>query len=617
MRQANGRVLSRDFTGRWVLWDIASHTLVASGDPAVQSCTAPLTCYATAIDMAGDVFLVHVAGAVELRHASDGHLILSVPLEAPAGIDFPPFGLARDGSYLWVGSSANLRVWSADGTPRFTRTGNYRTGMFLDIGDPYDVYSTVPAKFVDAAPDQLRIGRKTSQTIEYLDSTSGASTTSAPFASTFLSWFDDGGQFLTYAGTSIRIYTKDAVQEAITVLPTLEKLEGYAGYFWTKNGVHQVANTAAPPQPFTGIPVPSGRLIAMLNSVGPALGAMAIMHLDAGGITLESLPSSVGLQSFAADAAGSWSVASGGAIFDKDRFLSGGAPLSCGWVTAIAGADAGLAAVGTDAGGVLTFDAQTAGATFQGALPYRGARLAVTADGSKLAVGDDAVYWSLSDQTIRLLAMPGASVIHQWPLAFDSQSSDTYDSMSLARSGTTLAYSARHDGVGVFLYTRKATDTTGTTIFTDQPSIPFYTSAKPTIVVSPNGTLVAASDPVGGSTQIYKNGTLVDFAAGNATGWLDDDRLLLDGKTIHSVTTATTVATVTLPCTLKGFNVVDAGHVYCPSTNSIYDLATSAAVWTGSVAPVIGAIAGKHVVYAPVASSVRDHRVYAEPYSLP
>jgi hypothetical protein len=49
-------------------------------------------------------------------------------------------------------------------------------------------------------------------------------------------------------------------------------------------------------------------------------------------------------------------------------------------------------------------------------------------------------------------------------------------------------------------------------------------------------------------------------------------------------------AVIDIPCTKKGFQPVDATHVYCPSTNAIYDLTTNQAVWSGSP-PVVGTVA--------------------------
>lgn len=614
LRQANGRVLSRDGTGRWVLWDVATKALVASGEPLVESCMAPFTCPADDIEMAGNIFLVHVAGAVELRDAGDGHLILNVPIEAPVNLGnwtFPPFGLAADGSYLWVGSHINLRAWSAAGALLFTRSGDYFTGM-VNI-DPKP-----PVVYVVAEPAEIRIGRSTTHVIEYVDSSTGASTMSAAFADTFNSWFLDGGRFFTNLSTTVRIYSKDVVQEALVALPSIQSLAGQGGYFWTTNGIYQVAQPAAPPQALPGGALtPIGNLIAVPDvQINSQATQITIVHLDPGGITTETVAVPFASASvFAADGSGNWSVsAADGVVLDSVNLLAHKGPLSCGKAFAIAGADTGLAAVGTPGGGVLTFHGSGAALALQGAVPVRGEQIQASADGTVLAINSGHAYGFWPDETTRLFSMPSAVEIHEWPLLYNQGTAKSLARMALARGGTMLGQITDVAKFGTHTYSRSVTDLTGsTTSFMDQVMVPISSPPPfPAIYLSPDGTLVAAIDASGTATQIYKNGALVDVTSGVAAGWIDDDRLLLDGTKIHSLAAAMNVASVALPCTTKGFGVVDANHVYCPSTNTIYDLTSSAAVWTGSASGLgIGAIAGGYAVYA------KDHHIYAEAYSFP
>lgn len=72
MRENSDRVLSMDATGRWVLWETPSDTMLASGDGS-----APDVGYGgqIPIDMAGSTMVIGVANGVEIRSPTDGHVM--------------------------------------------------------------------------------------------------------------------------------------------------------------------------------------------------------------------------------------------------------------------------------------------------------------------------------------------------------------------------------------------------------------------------------------------------------------------------------------------------------------------------------------------------------------
>lgn len=578
-----------------MLWDVATKAIVAHGEPPpVNPFTVPKL-----VALAGAVFAVQIVGAVELRAISDGHLILSVPTEVSTQYDlWPTFGLATDGSYFWVGTHTSLRAYSPAGVLLWTRPGDY--------------YGSAPPLLVSgfAAPTELRIARANAQTIELLDAATGASTTTPAFAGAFHSWFQDGGRFFTNVSTTVRIYSKDAVQEAIVALASVGDLGGQGGYFWTCKGVFKVATPSLPPQAF---PTPCSLAVATVHPSGRFLAVhdneptSTLYDLDPAGVTSQTIEVPAAYpRAFAADPSGAWAMsATVGVVFDSDNFAAGKGALSCGKAEGFAGATTGRAAAGTR-GGTLVFDPVPGGLALQGSLAAKGSNVRMTADGTVIALqlDADAQYWH--DQSLRLFALPSAVEIHAWPLDYMMNDGTRIAWFDLARGASRVGV-----GIGKSKYTRKVTDLTETTTALQDQIF----SASP-MFISPDGTLVAAVDQAMSATQIHKNGVLVDAVTGVAAGWLDDDRLLVGGTKIHSVTAAANVATVSLPCTTSGFDVVGPNHVYCRSTNTIHTLVPSAGVWSASSMSAVGdkprgAVAAGYVVYAD------DHYVRAEAHGIP
>jgi hypothetical protein len=307
-------------------------------------------------------------------------------------------------------------------------------------------------------------------------------------------------------------------------------------------------------------------------------------------------------------------------------------PLSCGRAFDYDGAQTGLAAVATPGGGVLTLTAVTSGLAFSGVIPFDAQRLRMSADGSVIVVQDNQTM----EHDLRVFTMPGAVQVKDWSFPTSSPYSVLLW-LSLARGGTAVGQVWTGSSAVQTPQYEAVTDITGTTTsFMNQVA---YNGSVPTtrLFVSPNGTVVAVSDPTGQTAQIYKNGALVDVATGEPYGWLDDDRLLLqlsgNMTAVHSVMATTNVATVAVPCT--SFTPVDTNHVFCwagyqsSNNNAIYDVTTSAIVWTGSPRSIPGGLtglggggnvtndaktatlAGGYVVYG------NGSRIQVEPYTIP
>lgn len=139
--------------------------------------------------------------------------------------------LARDGSYLAVadkgvsvvGTKASLTVWSPTGAVLLSRDGDYSKARAF------------------AAPGEVRIalGPQGAAVIENISVPTGTSTVTQPFAGNFHSWFGDGARFLTNVNNTVYVFSKDAVQQDVDLLPTITNLAGFGNWFWrSSDGLH-------------------------------------------------------------------------------------------------------------------------------------------------------------------------------------------------------------------------------------------------------------------------------------------------------------------------------------------------------------------------------------------
>src|SRR5215469_702614 len=100
----NSRLLSRDDTGHWVLWDYGSGAILASGDQVPNPVTSLVPFQLLAL--AGNTLIVVIPNGVEVRSSVDGHLFSTIIAQNSW------WKLATDGSYICAGSSSGLFVWS-------------------------------------------------------------------------------------------------------------------------------------------------------------------------------------------------------------------------------------------------------------------------------------------------------------------------------------------------------------------------------------------------------------------------------------------------------------------------------------------------------------------------
>src|SRR6185312_1047625 len=117
LRLTSTRALSQDGSGRWVLWDLSTGDLLASGE--VPCRTAP-PCYSPPlpVDLAGETVAIQTPTGLELRATADGHLLATI--SAPIA----SWRLATDGTYVTAASSFGLTAWSPAGAVLVTRSGD-------------------------------------------------------------------------------------------------------------------------------------------------------------------------------------------------------------------------------------------------------------------------------------------------------------------------------------------------------------------------------------------------------------------------------------------------------------------------------------------------------------
>ncbi len=73
---SNGRVLSQDTNGFWILWNYATGAEIASGAP--QQGGQTVSGFSTATSLAGPTLAIGIPGGVELRSSADGHIIETI-----------------------------------------------------------------------------------------------------------------------------------------------------------------------------------------------------------------------------------------------------------------------------------------------------------------------------------------------------------------------------------------------------------------------------------------------------------------------------------------------------------------------------------------------------------
>jgi hypothetical protein len=585
-RFAGQSVLTADSNDHWVLWNYATGQNVANGAAAylVQD-AQPLP---PAVDLAGSTVVIQTAAGLEVRAAATGQV------EATIATTPSWWKLASDGSYVCAGTASGLTVWSPTGAVLFTRPGNYSQGVAF------------------AAPGQIQVaqGAAGASVIETLPVPAGTSTVGPAFQGQFLSWFGDGGRFLTSLGGTVWVYSSAGVQQDIASLPAADALAGVGDWYWTTNvatsgapvltlyavGSQGVATATYPLyQPaltpsFFGSVAVSGSTVALLNEgTGPATGAVTLLDLSGAAPVATTAPTPVGgLSAFAAASVSSWVAAtSSGVVLDGASLAGQPRFFDYGRVNGIVGSTT-YTAIATGTGQILVFDATT-GAQL-GAINQPAWEIAMSADGTVLAAASGGTQSQTQPPvTVTVYSLPGLQQTA-------TLSAPGLTSISLSASGAVLGET--------FLPT--ATCVSQTVVLPGTSPSWCGTAGAGWPVMSPDGTLVAES-PSGtfelngtGTTNIYLNGALVTTVMGYPVTWTDDNTLLTfnyaqqphsieyeySGSALYSAT-GQLLGAAPLPVAVFSAQTLSPTLLYDDGNNTIYSLTTGAASWA-SGSPALG-----------------------------
>jgi Putative Ig domain len=675
LRMVGNRVLSADLNGHWVLWEYSSGAILAEGDgtqPKIPNPNDPVGGYPVfkPVDMAGNTAVVAGANNLQVLSAADGTLLSLIVFQGlgesaaplPTSQTSPWWQLASDGSYLCIGSSAGLFVYSLAGQVIASKVGDYSMAQ------------------VFAAPGKVMVGEGAAgqNVIETISTANGASTVSQPFSGTFNTWFVDGTHFLTNLNNTVWVYSDSAVQQAIVDVPVgCAGGEGKWYWIYNNNGTCPYASGdgnypltiyaigASDPSftvshPYLAALVASGGTIGLLDY---AAGQVTVVDVSGSDLskTVYTTPI-INLSAYAATSPSKWMVGNqNGVLLDgaglpgTDRYFGYGEALS------IAGAS-NTAAISTASGKILMMDPYSRAQ--QEAIDFPSSEVMLSSDGSILAALSDTTNYQYesdilqveTDQTINVYSLPSRSLSHSFPDTYNGYSfpQTVVFGFTLAASGTTIGRATqtstgrRSDGsIAEGPVIRSVTPISGRPVIWSDTDTTADTPNFDPILLSPDGTLMA--DNVGGnnpgaSTNIVKNGKLVATVAGNAVGWIDNDRLLVNQFQYWSVLNpgagcngglaenfnchtavftgavifnSAGVQTATSPIpALTSIQPVNSSWVYNPTNNAIYSLSSGEPVWTGmypvsgapyapGVSPSLtGAVAGAYVVYASGADVV-------------
>jgi hypothetical protein len=596
-------VLSQDQSGHWALWNYASDAELASGDQQwpVPSFT---TLYQWPVDLEGSTVAIGLTNGVELRSATDGHLMSTIASPLLDNLDANPgntlsrsytewWKLATDGSYLCAGTKDGLAVWSINGQLLLSEQGDY----------------SVASAFATPTQLQIALGAAGANVIETITISSGTSSVGPAFQGNFNSWFTEGSKFLTTEGNTVWTYSNASVQQAIVSLPTVAELTGQGNWIWTYNSedpsyplnIYSIgSSTAAATFTFSA----SSTAIASGSAIGILpYGTGAATVIDLSGSTPAKTDYTFPIaypSAFGASSASEWLVgAQFGVILDGASLPHTARYFGDGAAWSIAGSSS-RAAVATANRQIFYFDPSTS--AVQGTIAFSSSKIEMSSDGSVLAASanaNDAQYEL--DRTLNIYSLPSNSVSNSFPYQFSG--SPTLFDFSLSQSGQTLGQVLGTVGSGN--YTRNVSGISGSPIIWSGSGVNYSSP----IQLSPDGTMVAVSNGAPSPTStsnILKNGLLVTAVPGYAAGWIDNDSLLVNTYNVDSSfqsaatysATGTLQAAVSIP-EVRIFQPVTSDLIYSPKLNAIFSLSSGSVIWTSpNQATGVGAIAGRYVVYA-------------------
>lgn len=585
VRLSATRLLTADSNSHWVLWSYPAGTRIAQGDAGCISLAPPNCQGPGGADLAGTTVVIETADGFEIRAASDGHLVTRVA--AP----HTRWSLAVDGSYVVTSDNTSISIWSTtDGSRLFTQTGNiYQYAIHY------------------AAAGEVRTGFRYSNSsfIEKI-SVPGGVVTRPAIAGEFESWFADGQHFFTRQSTTFRVYDLNLTQADIFTQANVSTLDGSDNWYWmTYSGLpfgeikffaigSQALGAPALTTTHAGFRRVSDSKLVFLEDT-----AADYIDLAQGALTITARAAPLSTKLGYAELGAQWAVGTDkGIVADGTTLATTPHLLSLGAVTAITGGTQYFA-VALASGEIRYYDSATLAQA--GTLPvainvsYGDRVLESSSDGTTLGLYDPTV------PDLKIYSLPSNGVLYTYP-------------------GYLRDFEIAGPGAGTVLARgRSVTSLSGTPIWSDSPPPPPFGSPPnsfPTLRLSPDGTLIAASGYRAANevTNLVRNGALFQAVTGWAAGWIDNDRLLVNGyrrsgsgssnfyttASILDATGATLVSGLRLP-EIQQFQTASPTSIYMPERNQIFSLTNGGTLWNsgeygqsgiGSILP------GNKVVFA-------------------
>ena len=429
------------------------------------------------------------AGELQVLAADDGTQLGAVASDAA-------WGLALDGSYLWIAGDTGLRVHELDGGLRWSVAG--------DLGDA-KVLAAVDAVHVFDADLEA-------QAVVHLAAADGASSSDA-FLGSFARWFADGPRFWTVEGEAHRVHDLDG--SLIGAAPGSPEY-GFGTRLVDHDGVRDIF------APDVLVPLPHGRR----RYSGPAVlvdpeldeyGPMQVVRFDTDPVGKTTVQRAADIHSFGA-AGDEWTI---GRV-DGQSVDHLGRIISLGDDARVAGSAAGRVAFGGP-GRVHVHDVTSSCAVATSpTLAIVTSTLALSGDGARLLTSElDTHFGQLMRDGTRLYSLP--------------------DGERLDSAGCSLVsqriFAQEIDDAGT-LWGRVAGSTENMITISGVPFVEpglFHDIGMDTPRIAPNGQHTATSPALpswSGLSQwqtIVRDGTKqVAKFAGVPVGFLDDEHLLVD-----------------------------------------------------------------------------------------
>ena len=595
IRSTSSVVLSLDYSDRWVLWNYASATIIASGASGCLPSNSTDPCLlekaqGSYIDVAGPTAVVVTSTGLEVHSTSDGSTSATISTSGNW------WKLATDGSYIVAGSSTGVSAWSPSGQQLFSNPGDYSKAIAF------------------AAPGAILIGLGAAGTnaIETLAVPSGTSSLGATFNGTFSSWFVDGQNFISVAGSTALIYSGAATQIGSITSFTGTTLVGQGNWVWTFPNPGAVLNIYHASGPSTSTspaftyslsslaqPVASGTTIG-IGTEGSS--TVSVIDLSGSTPTKTDYSSNVNFGTavpvYTAVSASQWMVGTGYGVLADGATIAGTPRLfGYGEVWSIA-AGTGHFAVATAAGSILYFNSVTLAK--EGEISFNASKIALSADGTLLvAQGAGSTFGSgFGTMNVQVYSLPSGALSYTW--SYPNGSTTPYD-IELSASGSVLAQLTLTSGSGGGYMVEASAPTGGSQTFSSPLFSPPSGNSGPGMVISPDGTLIAytptgipesVNNTVAAGTDLVQNGSLVTAFAGIPVGWLDNSRLVVNnfslnqfntltytGCTLYGTNGAPTGGSCALTKEIPNFQTVTSDTIYVPLTNQILSVSTGNVIW--------------------------------------